>query len=136
MAHWITPCEWCGKKLDFHTEEKKQHLWYKCDSCNAKMAQVEMNDCYEEIKQHLENGNWVVGKRVLDYIGFSTDEYVVFLFLTQKGFIKASHSRNSIKGAIDDLFSTVWSDEEIKKFGFSFLKEMKPITTISEFKGI
>ena len=136
MAHWITACEWCNKALDFHTEDKKQHLWHKCDTCNAKMAQVEMNDCYEEIKQHLERGNWVVGKRVVYSVGHSSDEYVVFLLLSSKGYIRGTHSKGSIQEALNNLFSTVWGKEQIEKFGFTFLTSMKPITDINLLEKI
>lgn len=132
MAKITSACEWCGKSIYFVSEEKDQKGWWFCDNCNAKKSDVEMNDCYGEIKDSLQNGKWVIGKRIIHSMGSEISEYVIFTFASKK-YIRATRSRESIQQALDDLFSTVWDAEEIKQFGFTFLKEMDPITDIKMY---
>lgn len=128
MAHWVTACEWCGKSMDFMTEDKKGDL-HKCDKCNDKKDKAIMNDCYPQIRKSLERGMWVLAEReVIDFNGTPEKDFIVFTFLSSKGYIRGTHSRDSIKGALDDLFAQVWNQEDINKFGFIKLTEVEPIT--------
>lgn len=128
MAHWITSCEWCGKGLDFLTELKNKY-WIRCDKCNDKAEKVILNDCYLDIVKSLKEGKWVIGEReIFGSNGAKELDFVVFVFLSTKGYIRATHSKENLKEAFNDLFSTVWNKEDIEKFGFNSLKEIEPKT--------
>lgn len=131
MANWITSCEWCGKAMNFSTELKKR-CWRKCEKCNDKAEKVVLKDCYPDIINSLKNGKWVIGKRETKWeTGSGVDlDFVVFVLLTSKGNIRATYSRESVKDALNHLFSNQWTKEEINEFGFNSLEEMTPITNL------
>lgn len=134
MTKITSACEWCGKTIYFLSEEKERATWWKCDKCSAKVSAVEMNDCYEDIAGALRNGKWVIGKRVIHAFGSEITEFILFAMLVDKGTLRATKARQSIREALNDLFSNPMSKEDVKEFGFTFLQEMTPITDIKNFK--
>jgi len=134
MAKITTACEWCGRTINFDSDEKEQKDWWKCFKCNQKRDLATENDCYAEIQKNLKEGKWVICKREnpSNTGGSPTFDYVVFTYLDSKGLIRASHSRETIKDAMDDLFSHSWDNDSINKFGFNYLQPVSPMTEWSE----
>jgi hypothetical protein len=136
MAKVTSACEWCAKSIHFDTSEVPQTDWWKCKDCANKKRQVVPKDCYNEIKDMLKEGWWVVGKRTTLVEGSmfpggerpEVHDYVVFTYITSKGNIRGTHSTSSIRGALDDLFSHSWDENQIEKFGFNFIQHIDAIT--------